>query len=151
MTNMLRPQAGVRGKARRIVVSAALALVTVVTVALVPSTAFASKVSPQDYNGPITVARLTRTSPNQVAATGNTVGWNRGTITIEGVLFRDEGGSSTLIWDRTNTCYNSTSCTLPTYYTPCACGQTYELYVYAHGPSTDGHTTVNDYTYLPIT
>lgn len=48
-----------------------------------------------------------------LSATGNTVGWTKGTINIRATLY--VGG--TKVWDRPNQCLNTTYCTLPTYQT----------------------------------
>lgn len=97
-------------------------------------------VSPNDYTGPVVNAHLDYDGTT-LSATGTTNAWTRGTITISAELWN----GIELYWSYTNKCYNSTSCTIPTIFQICpAPGQVWQLYVYAYGPSTSGHTDVSD-------
>src|SRR2546430_6385049 len=96
---------------------------------------------PHDYNGPILNGYLTYDGVT-LTATASTVAWNRGTINLEADLYV----GSTLAWEGRNTCYNSTSCGLPSVYKVCpAHGHTWQLYSYAWGPGTAGVSYVSDF------
>jgi hypothetical protein len=69
---------------------------------------------------------------NQVAWTGVTTGWSRGTIKIFGILYRP---NNTKAGDDGATCLNSSACTFPTHWTDCTCVHgTWQLYVDGEGP-----------------
>jgi hypothetical protein len=75
-------------------------------------------------------------------ASGNTVGWARGTITVHAMLF----SGSSLEWDRSNTCTNSTSCTVPSFIICPRPGTVWELYVYGRRGTQED----NDYKWLAV-
>ncbi|MEV0127259.1 hypothetical protein AB0H83_02145 [Dactylosporangium sp. NPDC050688] len=76
------------------------------------------------------------TNGTTVQWTGVTVGWSRGTITIDAYLYYP---NNTLAGEDHNTCLNSTSCTYPTHWTGCTCIHgTWQLYTYSSGPQGYG-------------
>jgi hypothetical protein len=122
-------------------VIAALAVLVALTVTAVPSSPANAGVLPHDYNGPVLNGYLTYDGTT-LTATASTVSWNQGTINIEADLY----AGSTLEWEGRNTCNNSTWCSLPSAFKLCPQhGIVWQLYAYAWGPDTAGHTSVSDF------
>jgi len=75
-------------------------------------------------------------SGGTVSWTSVTVGWNKGTIRIDGYLYAPD---NSLVGQDGYTCLRSTSCTYPTHYTGCTCIHgTWQLYTYTSGPGGSG-------------